>query len=76
MKVPPADLVLLGKEVVGTLYGHVNPRVDFPYLLQLYRAGRLKLDELVTKTYRLEEINQGYADLLEGRVIRGVILFD
>ncbi|GBD21280.1 NDMA-dependent alcohol dehydrogenase [bacterium HR28] len=76
MKVPPADLVLLGKEVVGTLYGHVNPRVDFPYLLQLYRAGRLKLDELVTKTYRLDEINQGYADLLEGRVIRGVILFD
>lgn len=76
MKVPPADLVLLGKEVVGTLYGHVNPRVDFPYLIQLYRAGRLKLDELVTKTYKLEQINEGYQDLLEGRVIRGVILFD
>jgi len=75
MKVPPADLVLLGKEVVGTLYGHVNPRVDFPYLLQLYRAGRLKLDELVTKTYSLDEINKGYEDLLEGRVIRGVIRF-
>ncbi len=76
MKVPPADLVLLGKEVVGTLYGHVNPRVDFPYLLQLYRSGRLKLDELVTKTYSLDQINEGYQDLLQGRVIRGVILFD
>ncbi|MDV3357380.1 alcohol dehydrogenase, partial [Dietzia sp. IN118] len=41
-----------------------------------YRAGNLKLDELVTKTYRLEEINQGYQDMRDGKNIRGVIIYD
>jgi Zn-dependent alcohol dehydrogenase len=45
-------------------------------MLDLYRAGKLKLDELVTNTYSLEEINQGYADLEAGRNIRGVIIHE
>jgi S-(hydroxymethyl)glutathione dehydrogenase/alcohol dehydrogenase len=45
-------------------------------MLDLYRAGRLKLDELITTRYRLDEVNQGYRDLLDGRNIRGVLLHD
>ena len=45
-------------------------------LLGLYRTGDLKLDELITRRYRLEEINQGYQDMLEGRNIRGVIVHE
>jgi len=68
--------MLLAKEIVGTIYGHSNPKVDIPRFLELYRMGKLKLDELVTKTYTLEQINEGYRDVVEGRVIRGVLLFD
>jgi S-(hydroxymethyl)glutathione dehydrogenase/alcohol dehydrogenase len=45
-------------------------------MVQLYRAGDLKLDELVTQTYTLDQINQGYQDMLDGKNIRGVILHD
>ena len=64
------------KRLQGTLYGSVNPRVDVPRLLNLYRRGELKLDELISRTYTLDEINQGWKDLEEGRNLRGVILFD
>ena len=64
------------KRLQGTLYGSVNPRVDVPRLLNLYRRGELKLDELISRTYTLDEINQGWKDLDEGRNLRGVILFD
>jgi S-(hydroxymethyl)glutathione dehydrogenase/alcohol dehydrogenase len=45
-------------------------------MLELYRDGRLKLDELVTTRYRLEDVNQGYRDLLDGRNIRGLIVHE
>jgi Zn-dependent alcohol dehydrogenase len=45
-------------------------------MLDLYRSGRLKLDELVTSTYRLEDVNQGYQDLLDGKNVRGVLLHE
>jgi NDMA-dependent alcohol dehydrogenase len=64
------------KRLQGTLYGSVNPRVDVPMLLNLYRSGELKLDELVTRTYSLDEINLGWQDLEEGRNLRGVLVFD
>uniref|UniRef100_A0A831TBA8 NDMA-dependent alcohol dehydrogenase n=2 Tax=Thermorudis TaxID=1649508 RepID=A0A831TBA8_9BACT len=73
--VPPSDLVLLGKEVVGTLYGHSNPRADFARYLELYRLGKLKIDELITRTYTLDQINEGFRDMLDGRNIRGVIVY-
>jgi S-(hydroxymethyl)glutathione dehydrogenase/alcohol dehydrogenase len=50
-----------------------NPLYDIPRLLDLYRAGRLKLDELITREYTLDEVNQGYTDLDEGKLIRGII---
>ncbi len=70
------QLAMFGKEVKGTIFGSGNPRTDIPRLLGLYKAGKLKLDELVTRTYRLEDINEGYDDMREGRNIRGVIVFD
>jgi S-(hydroxymethyl)glutathione dehydrogenase/alcohol dehydrogenase len=42
----------------------------------MYQAGRLKLDELITKRYTLDQINEGYADLLDGKNIRGVIVHE
>jgi NDMA-dependent alcohol dehydrogenase len=73
--ISPLNLVLQQKTLMGTLYGASNPRVEIPRLLTMYRHGQLKLDELVTRTYSLDEINQGYADMLAGKNIRGVIKF-
>jgi S-(hydroxymethyl)glutathione dehydrogenase/alcohol dehydrogenase len=53
-----------------------TPPYEITRLAGMYRAGRLKLDELVTTTYRLDEVNQAYADMHAGRNIRGVILHD
>ena len=53
-----------------------NPRFDIPKLLGLYCLGQLKLDELVTRTYGLEDINQGYQDMRDGKNIRGVIIYE
>jgi S-(hydroxymethyl)glutathione dehydrogenase/alcohol dehydrogenase len=70
------QLAMLNKEVKGTIFGSGNPRFDIPNLLAMYRAGKLKLEELITRTYALEDVNQGYEDMREGRNIRGVIIFD
>ena len=53
-----------------------KPLRDFPMLLDLYMFGKLKLDELISSTYRLEEINTAFDDMLVGEAARGVILFD
>lgn len=67
-------LALYEKTIKGTLFGSANPTYDIPRLLRLYQAGQLRLDELITTRYSLEEINQGYVDLREGRNIRGLIV--
>jgi S-(hydroxymethyl)glutathione dehydrogenase/alcohol dehydrogenase len=69
------DLVFSQKELVGNVYGGANGPSDVPNLLRLYQKGLLKLDEMVTKTYTLEQINEGYADTLAGRIVRGLIIF-
>jgi NDMA-dependent alcohol dehydrogenase len=69
------DLAMMRKELVGTIFGNSNPRRDIPHLLHLYQAGKLKLDELVTRTYDLEDINQGYQDMRDGVNIRGVLKY-
>ncbi len=70
------ELTLYEKQVMGSLFGSSNPRVAIPQLLRLYQDGQLLLDELVTKTYTLDEINQGYEDMRNGSNIRGVIIYD
>jgi S-(hydroxymethyl)glutathione dehydrogenase/alcohol dehydrogenase len=71
----PQDLVLMNKSLCGTVFGSCNPRTDIPLLATLYEAGRLQLDEMITKRYRLDEINDAYADLTAGTLVRGVIDF-
>lgn len=70
------DLVSSAKVLKGVLNGNLNPRASMPMLLSLYETGALKLDELVTRRYRLDEINAAVADLRAGRNIRGVIEFE
>lgn len=69
------ELAMYQKRIQGVLYGMMSPSKDVPRLLELYEQGRLKLDELVTRTYTLDEINVGYDDLHAGTNIRGVIRF-
>lgn len=73
--VPPLDLVLFQKTLMGTLYGDSQPRNDIPNLLAMYHAGKIKLDELITRTYTLDQVNEAYADMVAGKNIRGVIEF-
>ena len=76
IKIPPLELFVTQKAVMGAVYGFASPRLQIPELLSLYRSGALKLRELVTRTYSLEQINQGYADLVAGKNLRGVVSFD
>ncbi len=68
-------LAMMQKRIQGALYGMKSPREAMPNLLAMYKAGNLKLDELITKTYALDEINDAYDDLRAGKNIRGVIRF-
>jgi NDMA-dependent alcohol dehydrogenase len=70
------DLTLMEKQVVGSLFGSGNPRADIPKLLGLYREGQLDLDGLVTRTYPLEGVNDGYDAMRNGENIRGVLVYD
>lgn len=64
------------KTLKGCFYGSARPHHDFPRLVALYQAGRLKLDELITRRYRIHEAPQAFDDLAQGRNARGVIVFD
>lgn len=64
------------RRMVRSSYGNARPMRDFPWLVELYLAGGLKLDELITRRIRLDEINQGFDMLARGEGIRTVIVFD
>lgn len=76
IELPGALLTLFEKTIKGSLFGSGDPFHDIPKMVELYQSGDLKLDELVTKTYTLEEVNEGYDDLVAGKNIRGVIKYD
>ncbi|MBW3604300.1 MAG: NDMA-dependent alcohol dehydrogenase [Actinobacteria bacterium] len=76
MEVPAIMMTMFEKQIVGSLFGSANIRKDIPRLMELYLQGELNLDDLVTKTYTLDEINDGYEAMRNGENIRGVILFD
>jgi NDMA-dependent alcohol dehydrogenase len=69
------ELTLWEKSIRGSLFGSSNPTADIPRMLQMYRDGQLRLDELITAEYSLDEIGRGYADMHAGKNIRGVIRF-
>jgi S-(hydroxymethyl)glutathione dehydrogenase/alcohol dehydrogenase len=69
-------LTLFEKRIQGALFGSSNPFDDIPRILGLYKAGKIKLDELITTRYTLDQVNQGYEDMMAGRNIRGVIIHE
>ncbi|KUI00377.1 alcohol dehydrogenase [Mycolicibacterium acapulense] len=69
------DMVSSCKTLKGVLYGEMNPREAMPRLLSMYEAGAIKLDELITQKYKLDDINEAMNDLRAGSNIRGVIAF-
>ncbi|HEV7361542.1 MAG TPA: alcohol dehydrogenase, partial [Mycobacterium sp.] len=70
-----AMLTLMQKNLQGTIFGGGNPQYDIPQLLSMYKVGKLNLDDMITRQYRLEQINDGYQDMLDGKNIRGVIRY-
>ena len=72
---PGAVITRQEKTITGSYYGTAVPERDIPRFADLYQRGRLPLDRLLTQTYRLDAINEAYADLDAGRLARGVILF-
>lgn len=72
--ISPQDFTNFAKRVQGVMYGLCNPVVDIPKLLQMYKNGHLKLDELVTTRYDISQINEAYADMHSGKNIRGVVI--
>jgi NDMA-dependent alcohol dehydrogenase len=76
IQLPGTILTLFRKSVVGSLFGDCNPTTDIPRILGLYQSGDLKLDEIITRTYTLDEVNEGYDDLLNGKNVRGIIVHE
>ncbi len=66
---------MLQKDLKGTIFGGGNARVEIPNLLAMYKSGQLNLDDMITRTYTLEGVNDGYQDMLDGKNIRGVIRY-
>ncbi|CNI86252.1 alcohol dehydrogenase B [Mycobacterium tuberculosis] len=69
------DFILMNKSLAGTVFGSCNPRADIARLARLFTSGQLQLDEMITKRYRLDEINHAYDDLRNGQIVRGIIDF-
>lgn len=70
------EFVLYQKELVGNVFGGANQFAEIPKLLRLWQRGELRLEEMVTSTYKLADVNEGYRDLLEGKNVRGLLRFD
>lgn len=71
-----AALIYDNKRLLGCFAGSIRPKVDLPRLIELYRAGRLQLDPLISKRYRLDQLPQAFEDMEAGAVARGVITFE
>jgi S-(hydroxymethyl)glutathione dehydrogenase/alcohol dehydrogenase len=76
IRIPTQWLVYGERRLVGSFYGSARPRVDFDRMLRLYQAGRLKLDELITRRIGLDGVNEAFAAMRAGEVARSVIVFD
>lgn len=64
------------KTYINPLYGKCRPQIDFPNIIDLYESGQIRLEEMITRTYKLNEINEAFNDLLAGRNAKGVIQFE
>lgn len=64
------------KVYINPLYGGCNPEKDFPKIVEHYRSGALKLEEMITQTYKLDQLEQAFEDMLSGKNAKGVIVFE
>ena len=71
---PSAVIARQEKTVRGSYYGSVHAPRDFPLLLELYKNGKLNLDDLITRRYRLDQINEAYRAMLAGELARGMVV--
>ena len=77
LTIPNAGMSFLGeKGIVGSYYGSTRQTYDMPWLMELYRQKRLKIDELISKRWELGQINEAYDSLKGGEVNRSVIMFN
>jgi S-(hydroxymethyl)glutathione dehydrogenase/alcohol dehydrogenase len=72
----PLELIPTEKNLIGGFMGAADIQIDIPRLVMLYRAGRLKLDELITGRYPLDRINEAIETTEKGDVLRNVIVFE
>ena len=70
------NLAMFNQAILGTVFGSQSPRVQVPNLLNLFEAGELKIDEIITQEYSLDQVQQGYEDQAAGTIVRGVVKFD
>jgi S-(hydroxymethyl)glutathione dehydrogenase/alcohol dehydrogenase len=75
VSLPLVEFAMSAKKLLGVVMGQTRPLNDVDRILTLYRAGKLPLDNMITRTYDLDDINQGYEDMHKGINIRGVIAF-
>jgi NDMA-dependent alcohol dehydrogenase len=74
LELGPLELTMYQKRIQGSIYGMMSPAKDVPRLVEMWRSGALKLSEMVSNTYALDQINQGYADMHAGLNIRGLVV--
>lgn len=72
---PIREVAWAGQRILGSCMGSTRLSIDVPWLVDLYRAGRLKLDELITARYPLEKINEAIGTVERGEARRNVIVF-
>ena len=75
LELPGLDIVLQGKQVVGSMMGGNRFRIDMPRYVDFYMDGRLHLDEMISARLPLEEINSAFDKMKAGEVARSVIVF-
>jgi len=71
----PGNIASYSQKILGSKMGSARIRVDIPYLMGLYRDGRLKLDELISGRFAFDDINEAIAGVKRGDVLRNVVVF-
>ena len=74
--IPAGALVIQDQRLLGSFAGSMQPQIDLPKLVGLYWAGRLQLEEMITKHYAVDNLMQAFGDMETSTVARGVIPFD
>ena len=74
VSIPINHLAYVDRGVIGCRYGSARPHHDVPLMVELYKRGELLLDELVSRTYPLEDIELAIGDLKSGALARGVLV--